>query len=159
MRAEYIQPFLLAAKNVLQKELGIEPRRGELSVQETYYTTKDITVLIGIAGKVEGTVLYGISESVGKKIAFHMLGENRPVFDELCESAIAELGNMISGHAAAIFEEQGLSFEISPPTLIVSRGTLISNMAIKRLVIPLDLGFGELEIAVSMREKNLTPAR
>lgn len=153
MKAEYIHPFVKAAHTVLQHELGIEPKRGELRLENTYYTTKDITVLIGIIGSVEGTVLYGFTEDVAKVMVQRMIGERRPIIDDLAESAIAEVGNMISGHAGAMFEELGLPFNITPPNLILNRGTLIANMATDRLIIPIDLGFGEIEIAVAIKEK------
>lgn len=152
LKAEYVKPFVQAAHRVLKQELGMEPERGELRLENTYYTTKDITVLIGVTGDVEGTVLYGTSENVAKELVHNITGEQRPRFDEICESAVAEIGNMISGHAGALFEELGLSFNITPPNLILNRGTLIANAATKRLIIPIKLGFGEIEIAVSLRE-------
>ena len=38
--------------------------------------------------------------------------------DELSQSAICELGNMIMGNAATVFSTQGTLIDITPPTLI-----------------------------------------
>lgn len=151
MKVEYIQPFISAAVEVLEAELGMTPQRGELSAERNTDTTQEVSVLIGITGEVEGAVLFGTTKGVASEVVMLLTGERRPVFDEVCESAVSELGNVISGRAAAKFEEQGITCTISPPTLIVGRGSIISSVNIKRLVIPLKLPFGQLQVSVALR--------
>ncbi len=54
-----------------------------------------------------------------------------PVFDNLAESAIAEMGNIITGQAAIGLEEQGYVCKLSPPTLISGKGVVISTLDIR----------------------------
>lgn len=124
---------------------------GELSAERNSNTTQEVSVLIGITGQVEGTVLYGTSKPMASEIVMLLTGERHPVFDEVVESAVAELGNVISGRAAAKFEEDGIMCKISPPTVIVGRGTIISSVDIRRLLIPLILPIGQLHVAVALR--------
>lgn len=152
MKVEHIQPFVTAAALVLREELGLEVDRGELSVAETDYTTREVTVLIGITGQLEGTVLYGTDEAMAVNIVYELTGERKVIYDETCESAIAELGNVISGRAATLFESQGIDCTISPPSVIRGRGTIISTVNITRLIIPLRTRLGDLDIAVALRE-------
>ncbi|HEY8417210.1 MAG TPA: chemotaxis protein CheX [Limnochordales bacterium] len=156
MKVEHIQPFVTAAALVLKEELGLEVERGELSIAETDYTTREVTVLIGITGEVEGTVLYGTDEAMAVNIVYELTGERKVIYDETCESAIAELGNVISGRAAILFENQGINCTISPPSVIRGRGTIISTVNITRLIIPLKTRIGDLDIAVALRERALT---
>lgn len=153
MRAEHIQPFVSAAVFVLKKELNVDVDRGELMVAETDYTTREITVLIGVTGELEGTVLFGTTEEMAMNIVYELTGERKVFYDETSESAIAELGNVISGRATALFEQQGIHCTISPPTVITGRGTIISSINMRRLIIPLRTPLGRLDIAVSLREK------
>lgn len=154
MRVEHIQPFVSAAAFVLKQELNVDIERGELSIAETDYTTKEITVLIGVTGELEGTVLFGATEEMAMNIVYELTGERKVFYDETSESAIAELGNVISGRATALFEDQGVKCTISPPTVITGRGTIISSVNMTRLVIPLRTPMGELDVAVSLRETN-----
>ena len=154
VKVEHIQPFVTAAALVLKEELGVDIERGELSVANTDYTTREVTVLIGITGQVEGTVLYGTDEAMAVNIVRELTGEKKAIYDETCESAIAELGNVISGRAAVLFENQGIDCTISPPTVIRGRGTIISTVNITRLVIPLKTRLGELDVAVALRERD-----
>lgn len=152
MRVEHIQPFVSAAAFVLKQELKADVDRGEMYIAETDYTTKEITVLIGVTGELEGTVLFGTTEEMAMNIVYELTGERKVFYDETSESAIAELGNVISGRATALFEDQGVRCTISPPTVITGRGTIISAVNMTRLIIPLRTPLGELDIAVSLRE-------
>lgn len=154
MKVEYIEPFIKAAIEVIKAEFGMDVELGELSAEKASNTTQEVTVLIGITGEVEGMVLYGVNTAMASEIVLHLTGESRPVFDEIGESVIAELGNMISGRATANFEETGIMCTISPPSVIVGRGTIISSVNIKRLVIPLHLPIGTLHMAVALRSRN-----
>lgn len=154
MKVEYIEPFVAAAINILTSELQIRVERGKLRIDGNYFTTKEVSVLIGITGEVEGNVVYGVHRIVALDIASRMLGEPKKVLDDMAKSAIAELGNIISGHAATLFEKRKIACAISPPSLVVGKGTRIQTVGIPRLVIPLDIEFGEMEIGVSIREKH-----
>jgi len=152
MKVEYVEPFVAAAMSILSSELQIEVERGKLRADGSYFTTKEVSVLIGITGEVEGNVVYGFHRIVAMDIASRMLGHPLKEFDEMSKSAIAELGNIISGHAATLFEKRKIACAISPPSLIIGKGTRIQTVGIPRLVIPLEIEFGEIEIGVSLRE-------
>lgn len=154
MKVEYIEPFVAAAMNIFASELNIRAERGKLRVDGNYFTTKEVSVLIGITGEVEGNVVYGLHRTVAMDIAGRLLGQPQKIFDDMCKSAIAELGNIISGHAAALLEKNRIACAISPPSLVIGKGTRIQTVGIPRLVIPLDIEIGELEIGVSLREKH-----
>ncbi|TLM99191.1 chemotaxis protein CheX, partial [bacterium] len=101
MKIEFIRPFLVATQEVLNTELNrnISIEKGDLNIEQTSYTTQDITVIIGVIGTVQGIVMYGLAERTAKNIVSAMLGKPVPVFDGMVESAIAEMGNVITGIA------------------------------------------------------------
>ena len=82
------------------------------------------------------------------------MGEAVPVFNELAESSIAEMGNIITGQAAAGLEEHGYVCKLTPPTIITGKGVMISTVDIQRLVIPIELPVGFIEISVALRYYN-----
>jgi len=149
--ATIINPFVKAAVRILGQELGQIPEKEALQLQDTYYTTEDVTVMIGVTGSVEGTMLVGMTESTARNIAASMLGCKLVLFDEMAESALAELGNMIAGSASAELEKAGYQCRISPPSLIVGRGTIISTSRMRRLVIPFRVPGGRIRISVALR--------
>lgn len=155
VRAEFLNPFIKAASQVLASEVQAQVQKGTVSYREFYFTLQDVSVSIGVTGKVEGTVLYGMAEHTAKGIAAAMLGQNVPLFDHLAESAIAELGNMITGLASGELEAAGYSCTISPPTVITGRGTIISTLNIQGILLPLITQYGTLEITLALQEKAL----
>jgi chemotaxis protein CheX len=154
MRVEYINPFISAAYSVLEMVLGVQPEKGQLAMRPGIFTTQQCSIVMGVTGKVEGTVIYGMSLPTADKIASHMIGQPIRTFDALAASAIAELGNMITGNAAALLAEKGYTCDISPPSIIRGSNVKISTVNTPALVVPITLGeFGDLEINVSLQER------
>ena len=85
----------------------------------------------------------------GQGQAMAMIGEPVPMFDELAE-AIAEMGT--SSGRAAIGLKCGYVCKLSPPTLVSGAGVVISTLDIQRLIIPLEMPLGYLEISVALRQ-------
>ena len=153
VKVEFLNPFITAAADVLRAEAGTEVKRGALSLQRSAVTTQDVTVLIGIVGDAEGIVMYSMSEPMALAIVSQMMGEQLAEFDELAQSGIAELGNVISGQAATRLSQTGVNVQISVPTLILGRGATISTLDFQRLVVPLETGMGTMGIHLALRPK------
>lgn len=151
-RVDFVNPFILAALSVVKDAVGCDLKRADLRIESSKVASEDVTVVIGVTGDAEGIVLYGMSERSAKSFASLMLARRVPVFDSLAESAVAELGNMIAGRAASVLENQSYVCRITPPTLLCGRGTIISLIDIKRLVIPLTAEPGTIEISVALRD-------
>lgn len=154
MRVEYINPFVSAAYSVLQMVLGVEPEKGQLAMRPGIFTSQQCSIVMGVTGKVEGTAIYGMTLATADKIASHMIGQPIRTFDALAASAIAELGNMITGNAASLLSEKGYTCQISPPSIIRGSNVKISTVNTPALVVPILLGeFGFIEINVSLQER------
>jgi chemotaxis protein CheX len=152
MRAELINPFIKAASQVLESELGSAPKRGPIGLQRSAYTSDEVTAIVGVAGRVSGVVLYTMKEATARAIVEKMMGQAFPELDALAQSGIGEIGNVITGRAAILLAEAGYPSELTPPMLIVGRGTMISTLDVQRLVIPLETESGRVEIQVALRE-------
>ena len=151
MRAEFINPFLQAANEVLESELGASPRRGQIGLQKSAYTTEEVTAVVGVTGAVAGVVLYVMTEATARAIVSRMMGQEFEEFDALAQSGIGEIGNVITGRAAVLLAEAGYPSDLAPPMLIVGRGTLVTTLDMQRLVIPLETELGKIEIQVALR--------
>lgn len=154
LKVEFISPFINSTIRVLESEMGrsIPVEKGQLKIESSSYTGQDVTVLIGVIGAVQGIVMYGMSERTAKNIVSAMLNERIVIFNEMVESAIAEMGNVITGIASSELEKAGYASTLAPPTVVTGRGVVISTINIKRLQIPLQTEFGDIEIGVALRE-------
>jgi chemotaxis protein CheX len=134
-------------------EVNAEIDRGELSIEQSSNTSQEVTVLVGVTGEVRGLAMYGMSESTAKKIVSAIVKHPVPIFDEMAQSATAELGNVITGRASTNLSAVGFDCVLTPPTLITGRQVIISTLTIRRLVVPLHTNFGDIEINLALREE------
>lgn len=153
MRVEYINPFLRASFGVLEAVLGKMPTKGELGMRPSVFTSQQCNVITGVAGRIQGQVIYGMSLITADRIASVMIGQPIRTFDQLAASAIAELGNMITGNAMALLAEAGYVCDITPPTIVRGSNVKISTLNIPALIIPMTLDQGLLELTVSLQER------
>jgi chemotaxis protein CheX len=146
VKVEYVDPFVRAATEVVERELSWQVERQSLSLLRSAYTTHDVTVLLGIDGKVRGVVLYCLPEATACAMARGMLGHEVTELDPLAQSGLAELGHLISGTAAAYLAEAGYPSTVTAPTVLIGQGTLVSMVDLPRLVIRLSSEGGPFEI-------------
>jgi len=127
--------------------------RGTPSLDTGEFDAPDISVVLGIVGDMQGQVIFGIETPTAHGIVGKMLGgvEVKDL-DELGMSAIAELGNMITGNATGRFEKMKVSMDISPPTVLTGQGVKISWPLHRALVVPLNTEVGHVTISVNLEE-------
>jgi chemotaxis protein CheX len=160
LRAELVNPFVEGAIVFFKHEMGIDISRDKPTIESCHSTPGDVTVLTGVTGDTEGIVLYSMNSRTAKNIASELIGSPVPLYDQMAESALAEMGNIITGQAAARLEQMGYTCKLSPPALITGEGALISAVNLNMLVIPLVLGnLGSLSIYVALRDKLKEEAR
>ena len=150
-RAEMLEPFVEAARGVLAQELGMDVTPGKLALATGAATTLDVTVVIGITGRLTGIAVYGMPSEMAMGIVGHMLGTIVTELDDMALSGIAELGNVITGHATTLLSSKGLHCDISPPILLIGAGSRLSTVSIQRLVIPLDTEIGTMHAQVAIK--------
>lgn len=152
MNVKFMNPFIDAASEVLQTECGTAIERGSLTMHKSALTADDVTVLISLIGQVQGVVLYGLSTATSLKLISRMLGQDFTIFDNLAQSGIAELGNVVTGRATVKLSQAGYTAIISPPTLIQGKGLSISTLDFARIVVPLDSEAGQITVHLALRE-------
>ncbi|NMO95662.1 chemotaxis protein CheX [Paenibacillus lemnae] len=149
MKAEVINPFLESARHVIEQVIQVSPSTGNLGVKEITLVHDHIWIMIGMTGQMSGDIVFGLNEQVALRMVSAMMGGYvLTEMDEMGQSAISELGNMISGNASTILSNQGVNVDITPPQVIRSMNFNDFSMK-KALSIPLVMeGIGELDIQV-----------
>ena len=148
MKAEVINPFLESARIVIEQVIQVSPSTGSLGIKEVELIDNHIWIQVGMTGQMTGNIIFGIAEAVALRMVSAMMGGYVITeMDEMGQSAISELGNMISGNASTILSNQGVTVDITPPKLMKSES--MSFMPRRALSIPLLMdGIGELDIQV-----------
>ena len=154
MRVEYINPFVETSYRVLKEVLGdADVKRGDLYLKSTAMPVMGVATLVGLAGDVEGRVLFAMSMETALRIASQMNGEELPVFDELAKATITELANLITAQAVTKLHELGFRFDLTPPALFTGERMEISVQNVEALIVPMITEQGKLEVNVAIRER------
>jgi chemotaxis protein CheX len=155
MNVKFLNPFIDAAFEVLKFETHQDITRGDLGLENGSYHTDDITVILSLVGAVDGMVFYSISEKTGIALASLIMDEQYTTLNNVAQSGIAELGNVITGRASIKLSEAGYESTISPPALILGRGATLSTLDFPRLVLPLFTTIGSVTIHLALRQGSM----
>jgi chemotaxis protein CheX len=156
MRVEYINPFVEATFNILKEVLNTDVKRGELYLKESSMRIMGVAAIVGLAGDVEGRVLFDMTKDTALKVAGAMNGgETFTSLDDMVKATITELANMITAQAVTKLHELGFKFDLTPPALFSGENMEISNtLKVEALIVPMELGpIGKIEVNVVIRER------
>jgi len=154
MRVEYINPFVESAFNVLKEVLNCDVRRGELFLKSTSMPVMGVAALVGLAGDVEGRVLFDMSKDTALKVASVMNGEQLPSLDDLAKATITELANMITAQAVTKLHDLGFQFDLTPPAIFTGDNMEVTSSDVEALIVPMETTYGKIEINVAIRERS-----
>ena len=155
MDALYINPVIDAFREILPQLGFSDIQRGNVRMGTNSVESLGVTVIIGMTKAIRGNVAYNLTEASAMAIASTMMG-GMPVaqFDELPQSAISELVNMVTANAAIRYEQMGLQVDISPPSLVVGADFrarllqdkfLVIEMFANGLLLQLNLGLENVQ--------------
>lgn len=107
--ADYVNPVIGATQNVFKTMLDCSPKRSGLMLKGEHSPKHEVSAVIGITGRVVGTIVVCLSRDVALKVLDRMVGiECTEITREVCD-AVGELANMIAGGAKAKLEHLELS--------------------------------------------------
>jgi chemotaxis protein CheX len=161
MRVEYINPFVEAAFNVLKEVLNTDVKRGDLFLKSTNMAIQGVAALVGLAGDVEGRVLFDMTKESALFVVSAMNGEEFKVMDDMAKATIQELANMITAQAVTKLHDLGFKFDLTPPALFTGDNMEVAGnfgKGVEALIVPMEIGpggkDGKIEINVVIRERS-----
>jgi len=149
MKAEYINPFLLAVANTFDTMLNCKVKRGEIALAKQGGCDYPVSGVIGLTGKAVGTVVINLSKDTAIKAASAMLMTEIEELNDDVTDAVGELANMVAGQAKADLAEFDMS--VSLPNVITGEGHEIcfpSNT--QPITVPFESDFGPLQLVVGL---------
>ncbi len=151
MNAKYVNPFLKAVEHVLGQFGIVDITKKSLQTKEDMSIESDVTAFVGVVGDIRGNVAYAFSEETAKKLASAMMmGMPVEALNDMTRSALAELSNMFTGNAAAIFESEKCHLDITPPSLVVGEEVLFVLSFFQTLTVSIDTAIGTIDIHIGL---------
>ncbi len=155
MKAEYINPFLISTKNVVETMAQTAVSNNKPELKKDAKTSGDVTGIIGMSSDtVSGAMVLSFSEKCILNIVANMLME--PVKDKVDDDvvdAVGELTNMICGGAKAELAKIELKFDLATPTMVVGQGVEITMFSsAPTIVIPFETQHGGFVVEANLRK-------
>ena len=134
MDVNHINPALSSIVNVLTTMASITPTV--------------VTGIIDLVGKkANGSLAISFSKPVALEIAKNMLRVETDVIDEMIEDLVGEMANMVAGGAKAIYDEQGIDFELTLPKVLTGENHQIKHSFIgTTILLPFTTNAGEFYV-------------
>jgi chemotaxis protein CheX len=156
VNAEVVNKFLNATSTVLSEYFNVEIKEtGGLTMVTGSDALDPITVILGITGDLEGQFLLAYSKDTALGIARSMMGNSDyPEFDDMCKSALAELGNMIGGMTSTGLAEMGYFCNLSPPSVVTTEQGTISLGMPTMICLPITTGQGAVRVCIGLKSAN-----
>lgn len=151
MDVKYINPFIHAVSAVMPQLGFTEVTREGVSIKDSNIKSMGVLIILGIVGDIKGNVAYCIDMDSAKKIASTMM-MGMPVneLDEMAQSALSELTNMITANAATDMYSLGININISAPTLMYGNDFEAKMSSNKLICIQLSVDGIPIEVNVGI---------
>jgi chemotaxis protein CheX len=153
MKIEYINPFLSSTISVFDTMLGCKLERENPYLKNGIQPCHEVSGVIGLSGKAQGTVVLGLSREAALSATEMMLQARPQEINGDVRDAVGELVNMIAGSAKAKLEH--LSMSVSLPTVITGKAHCVEfPTKVTPICIPFRSAWGDITVEVGLCEPN-----
>ena len=152
MRAEYINSFFKATKDVFNLMLDIDPVKKDLQVVEDLIASKDASVMLGVTGDLKGSILFSFSKDMTLEMIRIMSGMDMDQIDNFASSALGEVANIIGGNALTNLSKNNYKCDIAPPQIFVGEYKSFSITNEKALMLTLSTSIGDFDVHIFLKE-------
>ena len=118
MNLELINPFIKSTSNFLDTMATMGTTQGE-AVECKDLPPADITgILSMVSDEAKGVLAVSFTKPVIFEITKRVVGIEPTDIDEVVESLVGDITNMVYGGAKKILDEEGYNFDMAIPTVI-----------------------------------------
>ena len=154
MKAEYANVFIRSAVHVFKKELNINMSRQSLVKKNAPIPGLPVCIVLGITGHVRGQVVYSMDKSFAQDITHNMLPNKLPhELKSYVNSAVGEIGNMITGQASIEMAGQDKILNLTPPVVFSGSHIVFDFLEMPTVSLRLLSEMGMLEINIALMEE------
>ena len=150
MKAEHINPFIISVCKIMKDMCMLDLKIGKPAVTKGKYQDDTSIIKLGLHGHFTGEVILNIMHPTALQIVSKMVMMPVDTIDEMGQSAMSELGNMIAGNAATVFANNNILLDITPPDYYLGSG--FQSDAEELFSIPFTCDAGELSIDIFISE-------
>lgn len=128
IEASILNPFVESVILTMDVMCKIKATRFCLGVKDKgQMVPGDISGMIGFTGDLKGLIAVTLPSSLAIQAVSNMIGEQLNEMNLISHDGIAEVTNIISGHAKGKLKGNGFNIAMSLPSIIIGSGHCIST--------------------------------
>jgi len=153
MDVRFINPFLEGTVSVIKTMAFLDPVPGKPFLKKDNLARGDISGIIGLTGKVKGSLALSFSEPCILKVVSNMLGEEISSINNEIKDAVGEITNMVSGAARKKLEAIGFVVSAAIPTVVSGKDhSIVHVLGGPSIIIPFEIpGCGPFVVDVCLK--------
>jgi chemotaxis protein CheX len=152
MDVKYINPFVVAIKNVFQTMIDVPFKLGNPALKKDRTPAFEVSSIIGLSGQVSGCVVINLSTPVALQLVSALLGDEVTEINEDTIDAIGEIANMIAGNAKTDFP--GENNAISVPSVVTGKHEVSYPSGLPIIAIPCTTDAGQMVVEIAIKAKD-----
>ena len=118
MKQTVVDTFIDSTVGMVQDITGLSFEAGQAAATSQLCSGENVMGLIGITGNLRGNIIVNMTSAVAIQIAgVMMMDPELSEIDEISQSALCELCNMIVGNAVTVLSQNDIEMDITPPTI------------------------------------------
>lgn len=153
---KFLDGLAEAVPEILNETVELPCSLAERGKQGHPIVSEGVTVLVGVLGDVEGYVLLSMSPDFAVRFTSKLIGSELEEYDEIVDSAIGELGNMITGQTSMILHKMGVDCDLCPPTILLSEKVELGGFASEILGARFESEWGEVHARLALGTPSVT---
>lgn len=140
MNVNYINPFLLATRDVFKTMIQLPITLGKPYLRQDREPKYDVSAAIGISGAVVGSAVISFPIDVAVAVASGLAGTPMAELNQDAVDALGEVANMITGSAKSKLPVGGC--KLSLPNVVLGRHRIAMPSHVPIIVIPCSVVIG-----------------
>lgn len=156
MDSNIANQFIIAASSIFKQVGNVSLHKEGLQFfPKGHKISAGIATILGITGALKGQFVIVLDENIAIKIASAILmGMPISKYDEVAESAVCEMGNMIGGETSRLLSELGYICDLTVPSIVKGKELEIAFYPASPLfVINFSCEWGPIQLCMRFEEK------
>ena len=150
MDAKFINPIVDAFIEVMPQVGFPLPRRSRIYLQDRTIISNGVVLKVSFTNQMQGKVIYNMTADTARYVAsIMMFGVPVTKFNDMAQSALREMSNMLTARTATNFTKFGMEeVDITPPELLIEEDQMIKISDSQFLTVEMEFGDYKMDVAL-----------
>ena len=151
MDAKMVNPIIDAFMEVMPQMGFPIPKRLRVYVQDRNVISDGVILVVGFTKQMQGKVVYNMTRETAQYVSSTMmLGVPVERFNDMAQSSLREISNVLTARTATNFSKRGFEVDITTPELILEEDYTLKLSDTQFLTVEMEVGGHNINISLAV---------